>query len=126
VLAGATPVLVHNCQFSDRATEINNVLDDGTPGGRILARNGTTAVTRAMKPNGDLVDVVAANGDGLTEAQVGALRSDGPIPEITADNDPSLHSELNAQAYIDKMKWTKIAGGTNRNTCPYGTVKRSV
>ncbi|MBY8876850.1 LamG-like jellyroll fold domain-containing protein [Actinacidiphila acidipaludis] len=119
VEAGATPVLVHNCQFSDRATEINNVLDDGTPGGKMLAKNGTTAVTRAMKPNGDMVDVVAANGDGLTEAQIASLRTGGKIPEIAADNDPALHAEINAQAYIDKMGWTKIAGGTNRNTCPY-------
>lgn len=119
VEAGDTPVLVHNCDFGDRATEINNVLDDGTPAGKFLAKNGTTAVTRAVKPDGSMVDVVAANGDGLTDAQVASLRTDGEIPEIAAENDPDLHAELNAQQYINSQGWTKVAGGTNRNTCPY-------
>jgi hypothetical protein len=119
VLAGNEPVLVHNndaCSLLDRrASEIHDVLDDGTASGKRALKNGTTAVVRAQRPDGSIVDVVAANGDGLTDAQKAVLRGG----EIDAVNNPNLHAELNAMEHINNMGWTKLEGGSSRNVCPY-------
>ncbi|MFF4161007.1 LamG-like jellyroll fold domain-containing protein [Streptomyces sp. NPDC001678] len=115
VLADTTPVLVHNCELSDRAQDIRNVIHDGSKGGGRPYKNQTVAVIRADKGDGTPVDVVAASGDGLTSAQLGALKSG----EEAAVNDPSLHAETNAMQHISNNNWTLWNGGASRNVCPY-------
>ncbi|WP_329401831.1 LamG-like jellyroll fold domain-containing protein [Streptomyces melanogenes] len=120
VVAGDAELLVHNCnpELRDRAIEINKALDDGTKAGKRAVKNGTVAIIRANRGTAekpDYVDVVAANGDGLSQAQRNMLR-DG---EEAAVNNPNLHAETNAMEHIDKNGWTKVDGGVSRNVCPF-------
>jgi len=108
VVAGTTPVLVHNCDLSDRASEIHAA----EPDPYVRSRVSTVSVVRANTPLGP-VNVVAGSGDGLTPAQMSAI---GP-GEIVADNIPGTHAEQNALLFINKMGWDPIAGGTSRNVC---------
>lgn len=124
VVAGDAALLVHNCntELRDRAIAINKALDDGTPAGKRAAKNGTVAIIRANRGTADkpdYVDVVAANGDGLTPAQKAMLKQDGDTPEVIADNNPDLHAETNAMEHIDNNGWTKVEGGVSRNVCPF-------
>ncbi len=115
VAADEVPVLVHNCDLSARAEEIRRVIHDGSEDGGIPYKNQTVAVVRANTPNGPM-NVVAANGDGLTEAQISALR-DG---EVQAVNDPTLHAETNAMQHIQSQPgWSLDDGGATRNVCPW-------
>ncbi|NEY33723.1 Rhs family-like protein, partial [Streptomyces sp. PRKS01-65] len=108
VVAGATPVLVHNCGLSARASEIHAAEPD-----EFIRKNvSTVAVVRADTPHGP-VNVVAGSGDGLTPAQMSAIGKG----EIVADNIPGTHAEQNALLFINRMGWTPIAGGTSRNVC---------
>jgi hypothetical protein len=108
VLAGATPVLVHNCNLSARASEIHAAEPD-----EFIRKNvSTVAVVRADTPHGP-VNVVAGSGDGLTPAQMSAIGKG----EIVADNIPGTHAEQNALLFINGMGWTPMAGGTSRNVC---------
>jgi RHS repeat-associated protein len=110
VLAGATPVLVHNCEFSDRAREIWNAEPDQW----IKDNVSTVAVVRARTPHG-VVDVVAGSGDGLTPAQMGVPLRRG---EMHADNIPGTDAEQNAFLFINAQPgWSPVAGGTSRNVC---------
>lgn len=61
-----------------------------------------------------MVDVVAANGDGLTGDQIEALQGN----EIPAANDPDLHAEASAMEYIQEQKLTPLEGEPTRNPCP--------
>ncbi|MGW3983876.1 LamG-like jellyroll fold domain-containing protein [Streptomyces mirabilis] len=115
VEAGGTPVLVHNCEFTDRAEEIRKVIHDGSKDGGRPYKNQTVAVVRADMGGGNPVDVVAASGDGLTEAQTAALQPG----EAAAVNDPTLHAETNAMQHIENQGWTLWDGGASRNVCPY-------
>ncbi|MBW8801332.1 MAG: Rhs family-like protein, partial [Streptomyces sp.] len=108
VLAGATPVLVHNCDLSARASEIHGA----EPDEYIRDRVSTVAVVKARTPLGD-VHVVAGSGEGLTAAQMSAIKPG----EIVADNIPGTHAEQNALLFINEMGWEPIAGGTSRNAC---------
>ncbi len=108
VVAGATPVLVHNCGLSDRASEIHAAEPDEF----VRKRVSTVVVVRADTPHGP-INVVAGSGDGLTPAQMSAIRKG----EIAADNIPGTHAEQNALLFINEMGWTPIAGGTSRNVC---------
>ncbi|MER5901400.1 hypothetical protein ABT150_15140 [Streptomyces mirabilis] len=112
--AGGTPVLVHNCDNVDRAEEIRRVIHDGSEDGGRPYKNQTVAVVRADTGDG-ITSVVAASGDGLTEAQVAALREG----EVAALNDPEKHAETNALQHIANQGWTAIDGGASRNVCPY-------
>lgn len=108
VLVGSAPVLVHNCKYSARASEIHAAEPDD-----YIRRNvSTVAVVGANTPLGP-VNVVAGSGDGLTAAQASAVGSG----EIRADNIPGAHAERNALLFINKMGWTPTAGGTSRNIC---------
>ncbi|WP_150517283.1 polymorphic toxin-type HINT domain-containing protein [Streptomyces subrutilus] len=108
VLAGATPVLVHNCGLSARASEIHAAEPD-----EFVRKNvSTVAVIRADTPHGP-INVVAGSGDGLTPAQMSAIGKG----EIVADNIPGTHAEQNALLFINDMGWTPISGGTSRNVC---------
>ncbi|MGK5498892.1 polymorphic toxin-type HINT domain-containing protein [Streptomyces sp. URMC 125] len=108
VLAGATPVLVHNCNLSARASEIHAAEPD-----EFIRKNvSTVAVVRADTPHGP-INVVAGSGDGLTPAQMSAIGKS----EVAADNIPGTHAEQNALLFINEMGWTPTAGGTSRNVC---------
>ncbi|RBQ20017.1 hypothetical protein DP939_09300 [Spongiactinospora rosea] len=107
-LAGTTPLLVHNCDLSDRAAEIHAA----EPDQYIRDRVSTISVVRADTPYGP-VDVVAGNGSGLTPAQMSAVGRH----EVVADNILDTHAEQNALLFINKMGWTPIAGGSSRNVC---------
>ncbi|MEU9992459.1 Hint domain-containing protein [Streptomyces sp. NPDC048045] len=108
VLAGATPVLVHNCNLSARASEIHAAEPD-----EFVRKNvSTVAVIRADTPHGP-INVVAGSGDGLTPAQMSAIGKG----EVFADNIPGAHAEQNALLFINEMGWTPISGGTSRNVC---------
>jgi len=108
VLAGATPVLVHNCDLSARASEIHAAEPD-----EFVRKNvSTVAVIRADTPHGP-INVVAGSGDGLTPAQMSAIGKG----EIVADNIPGTHAEQNALLFINDMGWTPMSGGTSRNVC---------
>ncbi len=108
VLAGATPVLVHNCNLSARASEIHAAEPD-----EFVRKNvSTVAVIRADTPHGP-INVVAGSGDGLTPAQMSAIGKG----EIVADNIPGTHAEQNALLFINDMGWTPMSGGTSRNVC---------
>jgi hypothetical protein len=107
-LAGAIPVLVHNCNLSARASEIHATEPD-----EFIRKNvSTVAVIRADTPHGP-INVVAGSGDGLTPAQMSAIGKG----EIVADNIPDAHAEQNALLFINQMGWTPISGGTSRNVC---------
>jgi ribosome modulation factor len=114
VQAGDTPVLVHNCQFSDRSEEIRKVIHDGSKDGGRPYKNQTVCVVRAHTPDGPR-DVVAASGDGLTDAQLAALKP-GEVPAV---DDPDLHAETNALQHITNKGWSLDLGGASRNMCPY-------
>ncbi|UQX03679.1 hypothetical protein [Streptomyces sp. RerS4] len=108
MLAGATPVLVHNCNLSARASEIHAAEPD-----EFIRKNvSTVAVVRADTPHGP-INVVAGSGDGLTPAQMSAIGKG----EMAADNIPGTHAEQNALLFINEMGWTPTAGGTSRNVC---------
>ncbi|MFJ1616810.1 hypothetical protein [Streptomyces sp. NPDC088249] len=108
MLAGATPVLVHNCNLSARASEIHAAEPD-----EFIRKNvSTVAVIKADTPHGH-INVVAGSGDGLTPAQMSAIGKG----EIVADNIPGTHAEQNALLFINEMRWTPISGGTSRNVC---------
>ncbi|MFJ3019534.1 RHS repeat-associated core domain-containing protein [Streptomyces tendae] len=108
VLAGGTPVLVHNCDLSERASEIHAAEPD-----EFIRKNvSTVAVIRADTPHGP-INVVAGSGDGLTPAQMSAIGKG----EIVADNIPGTHAEQNALLFINEMGWSPVAGGTSRNVC---------
>ncbi|MFE2914382.1 LamG-like jellyroll fold domain-containing protein [Kitasatospora indigofera] len=115
VEAGSTPVLVHNCEFTDRSEQIRGVIHDGTKDGGRPYKNQTVAVVRADAGEGKPVDVVAASGDGLTDAQAASLQPG----EVAAKNDPELHAETNAMQHINDNGWTLWDGGASRNVCPY-------
>ncbi|MFH8982957.1 polymorphic toxin-type HINT domain-containing protein [Streptomyces varsoviensis] len=106
--AGTAPVLVHNCGLSDRASEIHSAEPDEF----VRKRVSTVAAIRADTPHGP-INVVAGSGDGLTPAQMSAIRKG----EIAADNIPGTHAEQNALLFINKMGWAPVAGGTSRNVC---------
>ncbi|WKX09791.1 LamG-like jellyroll fold domain-containing protein [Streptomyces sp. NL15-2K] len=114
VEAGNTPVLVHNCDNVDRAEEIRRAIHDGSRDGGRPYKNQTVSVVRADTGDG-VVSVIAASGDGLAAAQVGALRA-GEVPAL---NDPAEHAEANALQHIANQGWTAIDGGASRNVCPY-------
>ncbi|MEU2681236.1 polymorphic toxin-type HINT domain-containing protein [Streptomyces sp. NPDC007107] len=111
VLAGATPVLVHNCgdaqALADRASEIH-----GQAGSKIAMSKSTVAVVSAQTPKG-VVHVVAGSGRGLNKAQKGMLSG----VEVPARNIPGTHAEQNALLFINEMGWSPIAGGASRSVC---------
>ncbi|WP_177246617.1 RHS repeat-associated core domain-containing protein [Actinacidiphila alni] len=113
VLAGTTPVLVHNCngevaqQLASRSSDIHS--QAGSP---IAMSKSTVSVIRARTPHGT-VDVVAGSGRGLTKAQREMIGKG----EILADNIAGMHAEQNALLYINKMGWEPIAGGASRSVC---------
>ncbi|MGW9436133.1 polymorphic toxin-type HINT domain-containing protein [Streptomyces sp. NPDC055607] len=111
VLAGATPVLVHNCggaqALADRASEIH-----GQAGSEIAMSKSTVAVVSAQTPKG-VVHVVAGSGRGLNRAQKGMLSG----VEVPARNIPGTHAEQNALLFINEMGWSPIAGGASRSVC---------
>lgn len=115
VLAGTASILVHNCELSDHSQEIRNVIHDGSKSGGRPYKNQTVAIIRADKGDGTSVNVVAASGDGLTDAQLGSLKPG----ETAAANDPSLHAETNAMQHIANNGWSLAEGGVSRNVCPF-------
>ncbi|MFJ9826250.1 polymorphic toxin-type HINT domain-containing protein [Streptomyces sp. NPDC101160] len=109
VLAGAVPVLVHNCSLSDRASEIHGA----EPDEYVRQNISTVAVVRVKTPQGP-VDLIAGSGDGLTPAQMSVPLKTG---EMHVPNIPGTHAEQNAFLYANENGWTPIAGGTSRNVC---------
>ncbi|MBO9521157.1 MAG: Ig-like domain repeat protein [Nocardioidaceae bacterium] len=78
----------------------------------------TTAVVRARKPNGELVDVYASSGTrGLTRAQKEAVGELGGVPAENIAGD----AETTALAHIDAQQWKPVAGGVSRPSCPICT-----
>lgn len=75
VVVDGTPILVHNAEacsiLERRAKELHDLRRDGTVSGYYQWKLGTTAVVRTKKvlPDGtvEYIDVVAANGKGLTK-----------------------------------------------------------
>ncbi|MFC9863544.1 MULTISPECIES: polymorphic toxin-type HINT domain-containing protein [unclassified Streptomyces] len=109
VLAGATPVLVHNCKLSDRASAIHAAEPD-----EYVKKNiSTVAVVRVDTPRGQ-VDLIAGSGDGLTPAQMSVPLRQG---EMHVPNIPGTHAEQNALLYGKAFGYTPVAGGTSRNVC---------
>ncbi|MFE7752624.1 LamG-like jellyroll fold domain-containing protein [Streptomyces sp. NPDC057428] len=109
VLAGATPVLVHNCNLSDRASAIHAAEPD-----EYVKKNiSTVAVVRVDTPRGQ-VDLIAGSGDGLTPAQMSVPLRPG---EMHVPNIPGTHAEQNALLYAKAFGYTPVAGGTSRNVC---------
>nr|WP_052478971.1 RHS repeat-associated core domain-containing protein [Kibdelosporangium sp. MJ126-NF4]CEL21558.1 hypothetical protein [Kibdelosporangium sp. MJ126-NF4]CTQ95874.1 hypothetical protein [Kibdelosporangium sp. MJ126-NF4] len=109
VLAAATPVLVHNCDLSDRAAEIHAA----EPDDYIRERVSTVAVVRA-KTDGGIVDLIAGSGDGLTPAQASAKLRPG---EMHVPNISGMHAEQNAILYAKVNGYELVSGGTSRNIC---------
>ncbi|WP_344466976.1 RHS repeat-associated core domain-containing protein [Kitasatospora kazusensis] len=109
VLAGATPVLVHNCDLSDRASEIHGA----EPDDYVRKNISTVAVVRVRTPQGQ-VDLIAGSGDGLTPAQMSIPLRPG---EMHVPNIPGTHAEQNALLYAKAFGYEPIAGGTSRNVC---------
>ncbi|GAA2965655.1 DNRLRE domain-containing protein [Actinokineospora diospyrosa] len=109
VLAGTTPVLVHNCQYSDRAAQIHAAERSQI----VRERYSTVAVVRVMTPNGPR-DLIAGSGRGLTKDQLAVPLRPG---EVHVPNIPGTHAEQNAFLFANKQGWTPIAGGTSRNVC---------
>ncbi len=123
VVAGGTPVLVHNAEacsiLEHRAKELHDLRRDGTASGYFQWKLGTTAIVRSKKvlPDGTVtyVDVVAANGKGLTAAQKAALRGN----EEEAVNFDDLHAEMNALKHAVDSKYEPLHGAASRNVCPW-------
>ncbi|MFJ4670190.1 polymorphic toxin-type HINT domain-containing protein [Kitasatospora purpeofusca] len=109
VLAGTTPVLVHNCPFSERASEIHGA----EPDDYVKDNISTVAVVRVQTPHGP-VDLIAGSGDGLTPAQMSVPLKKG---ELHVPNIPGTHAEQNAFLYANANGWKPVAGGTSRNVC---------
>ncbi|GAA4764199.1 hypothetical protein GCM10023329_07490 [Streptomyces sanyensis] len=109
MVAEATPVLVHHCNLSDRASEIHAA----EPDEYVRDRVSTVAVVRVQTPHGQ-VDLIAGSGDGLTPAQMPAPLRRG---EMHVPNIPRTHAEQNALLYAKAFGYTPIAGGTSRNVC---------
>ncbi|MBM7861010.1 DNRLRE domain-containing protein [Lentzea nigeriaca] len=109
VLAGETPVLVHNCGFSDRASEIHAAERDAWYRENV----STVAVIRVQTPRGP-VDLIAGSGKGLTPDQLAVPLRPG---EMHVPNIPGTHAEQNAFLYANQQGWIPIAGGTSRNVC---------
>lgn len=108
VLAGTTPVLVHNCELSDRARQIWGAETDE------WARKTTTvAVVRVQTPQGQ-ADLIAGSGPGLTAPQASVPLRPG---EMHVPNVPGVHAEINALLYAKVMGYQYIAGGASRNVC---------
>ncbi|MFD8013725.1 RHS repeat-associated core domain-containing protein [Streptomyces sp. NPDC058955] len=109
VLAGGTPVLVHNCDLSNRASEIHAA----EPDEYIRDNISTVAVVRVQTPHGQ-VDLIAGSGDGLTPAQMSVPLNSG---EMHVPNIPGTHAEQNALLYARAFGYTPISGGASRNVC---------
>ncbi|MFC8076720.1 polymorphic toxin-type HINT domain-containing protein [Streptomyces sp. NPDC057307] len=109
VLAEATPVLVHNCNLSQRASAIHAAEPDEF----IKNKVSTVAVVRVDTPRGR-PDLIAGSGDGLTPAQMSVpLRR----REMHVPNVPGMHAEQNALLYAKVFGYAPVAGGTSRNVC---------
>jgi hypothetical protein len=123
VVVGGKPVLVHNAEacsiLEHRAKELHDLRRDGTATGYFQWKLGTTAIVRTKRtmPDGSVkyVDVVAANGKGLTDAQRAALRPN----EREAVNYDDLHAEMNALKHADDKGWEPLHGAASRNVCPW-------
>jgi RHS repeat-associated protein len=106
--------------FSWRASQIQNARwDSRFPNGGRNYNNTSTAVVRALKPDGTQVDVVAGSGEGLSGAQRAMLNPTGTIPEVAAPNISNLDAEMTAKAHIESQGWTMVGGGASRNICPW-------
>jgi hypothetical protein len=75
----------------------------------------------AQKPNGDVVDVVAAAGrtGRLTGQQRSSLMPWEVEAELLPEDAPLHDAEIKALAYIRKQGWKPLAGGTSRPICPW-------
>jgi len=122
VLAGQTPVLVHNCnvhakQAYDRAKELHSGLWKGPADGDggYAFKNDTTAVVKARDASGNIRSVVASNRPYVPRAIKSQL--DEEAGEVYANG--RGHAEITALAYIQKNGWEVLGGATNRNVCAY-------
>jgi hypothetical protein len=120
VVAGDTPVLVHNCnvyakQAYDRAGELHKSLWKGSEGGDggYAYKNDTTAVVMARDAGGNVRSVVASNRSYVPRAIKSQL-TDG---EVYASG--KGHAEMTALDYIQKNGWEALGGATNRNICAF-------
>lgn len=126
VLAGSTPVLVHNCDG-----ELQGIANDSAAlaskyqklaGSKWEVKNTTTSVIRARFPTGDpknpwtYKNVVSASGLGLSPAQIAAAEANGDVP-VPDNLEGFTHAEYNALRYIDSMGGEPIAGGASRSVC---------
>ena len=109
MLAGATPVLVHNCDPPDRA----GVIHAAEPDEYVKKNISTVAVVRVDTPRGQ-VDLIAGSGDGLTPAQMSVPLRPG---EMHVPNVPGTHAEQHALLYAKAFGYTPATGGTSRNVC---------
>jgi RHS repeat-associated protein len=120
VQAGATPVLVHNCDLEEIAAGAKSLADDihskiPSPFARDVFR--TTAVTAARRANGSLVHVVSGAGRGLEKEQLNYIASLGREDIVAATNMEGAHAEATAVHYMAQNELTPVAGGVSRNAC---------
>ncbi len=117
VLAGATSVLVHNCnapiaaQLKARVDQLHGLLAKGAQGRR------STAIVRAVDSDGAVHDVVGWSGDaarGLDRR----IREGLQAGEVMADKFNG-DAEMTALNYIQNQGWTPLAGAANRPVCPW-------
>ncbi|MFE5907497.1 ricin-type beta-trefoil lectin domain protein [Streptomyces wedmorensis] len=114
VVAGASPVLVHNCNEPQaaRASEIN----ESEPGQANFDIH-TTAVLDVDIPGAGVTRLVAGNGEGgLTPAQITALADDEfhVSPDLVPGN---LHAEQRAILGARLLGGRPLQGGASRNIC---------
>ncbi|NUS17124.1 MAG: hypothetical protein HOY69_37985, partial [Streptomyces sp.] len=126
VVAGSTPVLVHNCDPAAIAAQAKVLADDVHSKiqwwvARVKLRS--TAVTAAEREDGSIVYVVSGSGDGLEAAQkayiqqITQLDAKGRPNIVIAENLKEAHAEVNAAHYLAANRLKPIAGAANRNAC---------
>ncbi|GAA1995739.1 polymorphic toxin-type HINT domain-containing protein [Catenulispora subtropica] len=117
VIAGDTPVLVHNCGDPEavaaltkaRVDELHDKLAQGARGRR------STAIIQARDQNGKTVSVVGWSGDRTLDRRIRDALGPDEIPADRMAGD----AEATALDYIKRQGWTPIAGAANRPVCPW-------
>jgi hypothetical protein len=117
VLAGRTPVLVHNCAttiaIADRLKSQVDLLHKLLPPSAQNRRS--TAVIQAVDGNGNLHNVVGWSGARTLDPLIRNALGDG---EVMADR-MAGDAEVSALNTIKDRGWTPIAGAANRPVCPW-------
>lgn len=112
LFAGADAADAADAGLQSAADAVHGVLDP------IAQEMRTTAVIRPQTGAGNMVDVFAGSGRGLTAAQKELISQMGGI---VAPNIPDADAEVTALEYVQSQGWNPVAGAASRPVCPICT-----